>query len=253
MSIGNGARSRIYKTTDWGTTWALQHENEIEAAFFNGMAFWDPDHGALVGDPVDGRLFLLRTSTGGAEWERVQGPDLPRFEEGEYGFAASGTNIATTGEQGLAIASGGMAARVFRSQDRGESWSVVETPIRAGASTQGIFSIAFRDSGEGLVVGGDYQAPDEPHGNIARSEDGGWSWTLVPEPHGIGFLSGVAWLGDPDHPMWVAVGTEGSTYSLDGGESWTAFGEDGFNAVAFGHTTGWAAGPDGRVARLVVH
>jgi hypothetical protein len=136
--------------------------------------------------------------------------------------------------------------------DRGATWQVSSTPIRAGAATEGIFSIAFRDADTALVVGGDYQAPDRTGGNIAISADGGLFWTLVPEPHGVGFRSGVAWREASSDPMWVAVGTSGSSFSLDGGRRWATFDSTSLNAVAFAEGTGWAAGPDGRIARLVV-
>ncbi len=252
MSAGQGPRSRIYKTTDWGATWTLQHGNDLEDAFFNGFAFWDSRAGALVGDPLDGRMFLLLTEDGGRTWERPTGDRLPAFEPGEYGFAASGTNIATFGRDGLAVVSGGSAARVFLSQDRGLSWEVVSTPITAGVPSSGIFSIAFRSRSAALVVGGDYQEDRRTGGNIAFSHDGGRTWTLAREPHGVGYRSGVAWREDDLHPMWVAVGTSGSSLSMDGGRRWVTFDTTAYNAVAFAGPVGWAVGPEGRVARLRV-
>lgn len=252
MSAGPGAGSRIYKTADWGATWTLQHANELEDAFFNGFAFWSPEAGALVGDPLEGRMFLLLTEDGGRTWWRPEVGRLPAFEPGEYGFAASGTNIATFGPDGLAIASGGSVARVFLSRDRGRTWAVVATPITAGTPSSGIFSIAFRSPADALLVGGDYQEDGRSGGNIARSGDGGRSWTLASEPHGVGYRSGVAWRDDTLRPMWVAVGTSGSSYSVDEGRQWVTFGTAPFNAVAFAGPVGWAVGPEGRVARLRV-
>lgn len=252
MSAGSGALSRIYKTTDWGETWTLQHTNGFENGFFNGMAFWDEGSGMVVGDPVDGKLFLLETSDGGGTWRRLENPRLPPTEEEEYGFAASGTNIAVFGENGLAVVSGGSVARVFLTSDRGGTWSVVPTPLRAGTNSTGVFSIAFKDPRTAVAVGGDYLAPDLTIRTVALSGDGGSSWTLAPEPHGVGFRSGVAWRDDSSHPMWVAVGTSGSSYSTDGGVTWITFHDSPFNAVAFAGSVGWAAGPDGSVAKLVV-
>jgi photosystem II stability/assembly factor-like uncharacterized protein len=252
MSAGPGDLSRIYKTSDWGQSWSVQHVNPEEAGFFNGMAFWDSEHGMVVGDPVDGDLFLLATSDGGQGWERVSGNQHPRVMEGEYGFAASGTNIATFGEQGLVVASGGPVARVFRTPDRGKSWEVVTTPMASGNESSGIFSIAYRDPLHAMTAGGDYQNDEETSGTLARSADGGLTWTLVDGTPGVGFRSAVAWRNSAELPMWVAVGTSGSSYSIDDGLSWTTFEMEPYNAVAFGGSRGWAAGPQGRVARLLI-
>ena len=153
----------------------------------------------VVGDPVDGTLFLLVTTDGGGSWERFPGP-RSQSHGGRVRFRSSGTNIATFGADGLAVVSGGPVARVFRSEDRGLSWSVVSTPMAAGNPSSGIFSIAFRDPESATLVGGDYQSPEMSTGTIARSTDGGMSWALAPEPHGIGFRSGVAWREDPVNP-----------------------------------------------------
>jgi NSS family neurotransmitter:Na+ symporter len=252
MSAGSGPFSRIYKSQDWGESWTLQHTNEIPEGFFNGFAFWDRDRGILVGDPVDGSLFILVTTDGGARWDRLPEGAAPSVVEGEYGFAASGTNIAVFGPEGVAIASGGSVARVFRSEDRGASWEAVQTPMSSGEPTKGAFSIAFGPMGEAVVVGGDYQNPELTDGTIARSSDAGLSWALAPGSDGVGFRSGVAYLPHPSHSLWVTVGTPGSSYSVDGGRTWAGFDTTPFNAVAFATVTGWAAGPEGGVARLSV-
>ena len=252
MSAGSGTASRIFKSRDWGRSWTLQHSNELEEGFSNGFAFWSPREGALVGDPVDGALFVLLPRDGGDTWARLQGPSLPRLLSGEYGFAASGTNIATFGPRGLAVATGGSASRVFLSPDRGGMWQMVETPMTSGSPSRGIFSIAFRGTDEAVIVGGDYQNPELPHGTAAYSRDGGRSWALARPGAGRGFRSGVAWRDGASGTIWVAVGTPGSSYSIDGGQSWVTFDSMPLNAVAFGGGVGWGAGPDGRVVRLVV-
>jgi photosystem II stability/assembly factor-like uncharacterized protein len=252
MSAGSGPQSRIFKTEDWGASWTEQHVNPVDDGFFNGMAFWDQSRGMVVGDPIDGTLFLLFTADGGESWERLQGPDLPEVREGEYGFAASGTNIATFGDQGLTIVSGGSAARVFRTADGGRSWQVADPGFTRGAASKGMFSVAYRGEQAAVIVGGDYQLPQESGGNVAFSTDGGLTWSLTPDPHGVGFRSAVTWVVLPDHSMWIAVGTSGSSYSTDDGESWTEFDRRPFNAVAFACRSGWAAGPDGGVAKLLI-
>jgi photosystem II stability/assembly factor-like uncharacterized protein len=76
------------------------------------------------------------------------------------------------------FATGGKAARVFHSPDRGQTWQVFNTPILHGPDSAGIFSIAFRDSLHGVIAGGDYKHPDQDGPNLAFTNDGGKTWTL---------------------------------------------------------------------------
>lgn len=252
MSAGPGELSRIYKTLDGGETWELQHTNPSPEGFYDGMAFWDAERGILYGDPVDGQFTVLTTTDGGATWNRVPEEGMPPAIHGEAGFAASGSGIAV-GADGLAwFGTGGPQARVFRSADGGNSWTAAKTSLRAGESSMGIFSVAF--SGPyGVIVGGDYTEPEATAGNAGRSKDGGLRWGSNSRSAPTGFRSAVASAPGTDGRVLITVGTSGSDYSLDFGETWTPLsGSPGFNAISFGSSTcvAWAAGPDGRLARL---
>jgi photosystem II stability/assembly factor-like uncharacterized protein len=76
------------------------------------------------------------------------------------------------------FATGGAAARVFHSPDRGHTWQVVDTPIQHGPDSAGIFSIAFRNPLHGVIAGGDYKHPDQDGPNLAFTNDAGKTWTL---------------------------------------------------------------------------
>jgi len=78
------------------------------------------------------------------------------------------------------FATGGKAARVFHSPDRGHTWRVFETPILHGPDSAGIFSIAFRDPMHGVIAGGDYKHPGQDGPNLAFTNDAGKTWTLSP-------------------------------------------------------------------------
>jgi hypothetical protein len=58
LSIGAGDKSRIFKTTDAGTTWVQQFVNADPNAFYDAIAFWDEQNGLAVGDPVEGRFTM---------------------------------------------------------------------------------------------------------------------------------------------------------------------------------------------------
>ncbi len=81
-------------------------------------------------------------------------------------------------EPNIWFATGGRAARVFHSPDRGQTWQVFDTPIAHGPDSAGIFSIAFRDANHGVIAGGDYKHPDQDGPNLAFTNDAGKTWTL---------------------------------------------------------------------------
>lgn len=252
LSIGPGEQSRIYKTVDGGRAWALQFLSHNAKAFFDAFAFWDARTGIAVSDPVDGRFIVVKTTDGGANWKEIPRENFPLALDGEGAFAASGTCIAVQGKTNVWFGTGGAAvARVFRSTDGGETWKIASTPITAGNASSGIFSIAFKDARNGVIVGGDYNKEGEASNNVATTTDGGATWILAKGPRPSGFRSAVAYVPGTRGPMLLAAGPSGSDYSTDSGASWVSLGSAGFHAVSFaGVDAGWAVGEGGRIAKL---
>lgn len=247
LSAGPGEDSRIYRTSDGGKSWKLQFKNADREGFFDALAFWDEKNGLALGDPVKGRFQLIVTVDGGTNWKPLPAKNLPSALPNEGAFAASGTCLVTNGQHDVWFATGGAkSARVFHSSNRGQDWTVRETPILAGTESAGIFSIGFRDRDRGLIVGGDYRKPNDSLATAATSSDGGKTWTLLDKP--FPFRSGVAWAKD----RWVAVGTSGSHSSEDDGKTWKPLDREIYNAVGFSSSgEGWAVGPKGRIAKFV--
>ncbi len=244
LSIGNGEASRIYKTTDGGKNWSLQFTNKDEEAFFDSIAFWDEKNGMAQSDPVGGKYVLYRT-TDGENWTPVKTEKMPRARKGEAAFAASGTCIVTHGEKQIWLITGGMDARVFYSNDRGDSWRAYQTPIVHGTAGSGIFSIAMRDGKRGVIVGGNYEKPDEANNNLAFTKNGGRTWKLAKGLNG--YRSGVAYLNER---TIIAVGSNGSDISADGGKTWKNLDKENYNAVrSLGKNATWAIGAKGLVAK----
>lgn len=246
LSIGNGDNSRIYKTTDGGATWKLQFSNENEKAFFDAVACWDRNNCIAMSDPVDGHYVLISTSDGGANWKPIVSNQMPAAKDGEAAFAASGTCLITHGKNGVFLVSGGNGARVFRSADRGVTWTVADTPMMNGTPGSGIFSIAMYDNRFGVIVGGNYEKPGETKGNLAFTTDGAMNWTLAPGANG--YRSAIAYI---DKKKIITVGTNGTDLTMDGGETWNKIGSEDLNAVAAkGRKAVWAVGPKGMVVKL---
>jgi photosystem II stability/assembly factor-like uncharacterized protein len=204
-----------------------------------------------LSDPADGKLFVLVTDDGGKAWTRVPADRVPAALPGEGSFAASGTCLIVQGKSNAWVATGGAAkARVFRTTDRGRTWTVADTPIHAGNAASGIFSVAFSDATHGVAVGGDYTKPKQPFDNVALTSDGGVTWRLARGPMPQGFMSGVAFMPGTSGRSLVAVGLAGTARSDDAGDSWTMIDSVAYNTVAFAtHDDGWAVGPRGRIAK----
>jgi photosystem II stability/assembly factor-like uncharacterized protein len=249
MAAGPGEKSKIFRSQDAGKTWILTLHNKKPQGFFNAIAFWSAEDGLLVGDPLEGRIELYRTVDGGATWKQLPEAARPRMQDGEYGFAASGTNLSVTGNSDAYIATGGSQARLLISSDMGRTWTAKQTPIVSGKDSTGIFSVAFRDAQHGLIVGGDYKEPEMDNGNIAGTTDGGVTWQLVRQTKPIPHKACIRHLKGTE---WMAVGRTGIVYSKDDGRSWTMLSDQSYYTFDVGPDgAGWLAGAEGRVARFL--
>src|SRR6201998_1828493 len=202
LSAGPGDQSRIYHTSDAGQHWQLQFKNDNPKGFFDSIAFWDSTHGIVLGDPIpdeSGKLhFELLLTDDGQTWRPIPPSQLPEAIAGEGAFAASNSCLAIlrlsapATDPNIWFATGGKAARIFHSSDRGQSWQVFDTPILHGPDSAGIFSIAFRDAIHGVIAGGDYKRPKDDGPDLAFTTDGGQTWTLSPL-HPQAYFSAIAY------------------------------------------------------------
>jgi photosystem II stability/assembly factor-like uncharacterized protein len=242
MSIGTGAASRLYETTDGCTSWHLLFENPDPKGFWDAVVF----HGntsILVGDPVDGRFVLYRSDDLGQHWHRDKSPGLAASPAGEGLFAASNSSLAILPGSEMWMGTGGIGGpRIFQFSPS-SGWSVQKIPLAGGKESAGVFSIAFRDAKHGIAVGGDYKVPAQSTGTAAWTSDGGASWHAA-KSFPSGYRSSVAW--DPALQIWIAVGTNGSDLSRDDGQTWKRFDSGNWNALSLP----WVVGPKGQIASL---
>jgi photosystem II stability/assembly factor-like uncharacterized protein len=129
---------RIYKTEDGGATWKIEFTNHNKNAFYDCFAFWGPNRGIAQSDSVNGVFPTIRT-TDGTTWKSISS-HMPKAQEGEAQFAASGTCVATQGEENAWIATGGAKiARILATTD-GATAGMPMThhcgvrPLRAGSA-----------------------------------------------------------------------------------------------------------------------
>ncbi len=291
MSSGPGSLSRLYKTIDGCSHWTLLFTNPEPGGFYDGLVFLDQQRGFVIGDatesdpkvaPVEGGYYALRiraTADAGQTWVPVVAPVLPPNKAGialyafpDEGFFAASNSSAVDAGGFLSLATN--QGRILRKPDSAASfqaalcagamdpyssscgipwddWTSVSTPLAGGGKTSGIFSVAFRNAQQGLIVGGDYAKPKERKGTAAWSRDSGAHWTLSSVPPG-GYRSSVSW--EPGEKLWITVGPNGSDLSRDNGKSWQPIehapaniGKGGeWNALSLP----WVVGPNGRIAKL---
>lgn len=244
------AQARIYRTDDGGKTWRQVYEQITAGVFFDAIAFWDRKHGIVLSDPVNGHFALFKTDDGGATWQQIPTSALPPVLPNEGAFAASNSCLTVQGEKNVWFATGGAkVARVFRSNDRGHSWSVAETPMHPANATSGIFSLAFQDAKNGIAVGGDYRRPESSDlPNVLVTSDGGESWQPGEPTRPAGtYLSAVSLRGKNE---FVAAGIKGLL--AGSGHAWKQEAEDNLNAVVVRDGKGWSVGATGTVLRGVV-
>ena len=244
MSSGDRDKSRIYKTIDGGKNWKLQYSDNRVGFFLDSLACDSKTHCVALSDPVDGK-FLVFATDDGEHWKELPRDKMPPALPKEGAFAASGTSIALC-EGLIFFGTGGPAARVFRSEDQGRSWTVAETPLASGTESAGIFSLACNGSYDIVAVGGDYKKADAASQVAAYSDDSGKHWQLAATQPG-GYRSAVASFGNGD---FAAVGPTGTDFSHDKGIHWQHTEPLNLNALSFEGNHGWAVGAKGTIARF---
>lgn len=251
LSAGPGEQSRIFRTDDAGESWTTQAVNDEVEGFWDCLGAWDGETAVVYGDSVGGQLRILRTTDAGATWTRLSGEAVPAALDGEGGFAASGTCVATAPDGRGWIATGnGSTARVLRTTDRGATWAAASTPLAAGEAAGGA-TLVRRSTVEGselLVLGGVIgDGGGEDPVRVAASSDAGRTWAPRPAPDAPGAIYGAAVDGSGH---LLAVGPLGIHASSDGAESWTRLAETEIWSVAFAGESGWLVGPEGRILRV---
>jgi photosystem II stability/assembly factor-like uncharacterized protein len=237
MSAGPGDQSRIYHTTDAGQHWQLEFTNANPKGFFDSMAFWNPTHGIVLGDPVpdeNGKLhFELLETDDGQTWHQIPPAQLPQAVEGEGAFAASNTCIAILRSPGSVTesfsanpvpnqSSAGASERARTSsippeQTWRSSAAAPPTPTTGAAASAPDANLWFATGGKAA--------------RVFHSPDGGKTWEVFDTPilHGrdstgifsIAFrdaLHGVIAGGDYKRPKDDGPNL---AFTEDGGKTWT--------------------------------
>ncbi|MBK7850972.1 MAG: T9SS type A sorting domain-containing protein [Bacteroidetes bacterium] len=209
-----GAGGGIWKTTDGGANWTQQGGGAIFDAnsFPDIVHFYDADNGFAIGDPNPSDFEIYTTSDGGATWIPVPGANIAPAQNGEYAivghYVVMGDTIWFDTNQG----------RVFRSVDRGQNWTVASTGITVPASSA--IDLCFYTNLDGIARL--YNSTTGAN-TMKVTHDGGSTWATA-TPVGNFFGSDVKWVPGTQSTLvstGAATGFIGSSYSADGGLTWT--------------------------------
>ncbi|GAA0877763.1 YCF48-related protein [Algoriphagus jejuensis] len=244
VAASAGQPAVIYRTVDGGRSWSKAHQEEAEAAFFDGISFSNRKNGYVIGDPVEGKWMILETEDGGKTWQSLT--NLPDAEIGEAAFAASASSLIAD-KTGLIFGTGGPVSNLHFYRFKDWTWTKVKTPILQGEPSQGIFAIASTEAGL-VAVGGDYTKLEDREKHAFIYNDGSFEYPIAMP---LGYRSGLAYWKKKN--LTIAVGPSGSDFSTDGGKSWNDFSPTGYHAVKTSpdQKAIWASGSGGRIGILI--
>jgi uncharacterized repeat protein (TIGR01451 family) len=219
-----GAIGGIWKTTDAGVSWTRQN-----TALFNGSSsfcslvhFWDENNGVAVGDPEGGYYEIYTTNNSGTNWSRVPSATIGPLPIGVDDYSLT-NNFTVTGNT---IWFGNTYGIIYRSTDRGLTWTQWQSPIPdfgGGINSQDSADLAFTSETKGLLQTSDFQ--------LFETLNGGQTWNQIFSNNGFSRNFGIAAIpGQPDH--YISIGEDldivqrGSSFTTDGGLNWISINDN---------------------------
>jgi photosystem II stability/assembly factor-like uncharacterized protein len=219
--MGISEPGHILRTTDGGHSWKVVYADSSKGVFMDAMHFQPDGKGIVVGDPIDGKLYAVRTKDYGRNWERIDPAGLPTLADGEAFFASSGGNVMLMSKDMFGAVTGGIRSRWLS-----PTVSVI-LPLQQGKQSTGANALAAGDRKTLIAVGGDFANDRRTDSTCAISTDGGKTWQH-PVVGLNGYRSSVAHLGKG---RFIACGTSGVDITNNGGMNWQRVSETGFHVV----------------------
>ncbi|HXD30243.1 MAG TPA: hypothetical protein VN643_03955 [Pyrinomonadaceae bacterium] len=222
--FGPNSERGVYRSTDGGQKWIRTLAKDENTGAID-LAF-DPDHAKTVYAslwnvrrpawnayaPVTGEGGgLYKSNDGGVNWQQVTGHGFPAGKLGRIGIDVP---AGQRGRRVYALIDAERASGLYRSDDAGESWTLVSTEPR-------ILSRGWY-FGE---VRSDPKNPDLVYASnvsLYRSIDGGKTFKAIRgAPGGDDYHS--LWI-DPDNPARIISGVDqGTIVTLNGGKTWSSW------------------------------
>jgi photosystem II stability/assembly factor-like uncharacterized protein len=224
--INDKAYGGVFVSSDQGRSWKQQSEGlhggdvfvlaqsndgTLLAGSSNGIFRWDGGAwvaaNALAGQPDSAPAAVPVKAQGRGKKSRgAHRVQLAAKPQGPPQLRGRVAALAAGGDTWFAATAQG----IFRSTDRGSSWTAVLTPDPAKAETETRDYRTIAADGKQVFIG--------RRSGVIASQDNGATWQPIPLPAGLTALSSLTLT--PDGTLW-AGGREGVFYSQDRGRSWT--------------------------------
>jgi photosystem II stability/assembly factor-like uncharacterized protein len=226
--VGSGGTS--LRTNDGGKSWTKEKnftEDTIRQIYYidasNGWLLCERDIYMLGANSPS---YLMRTSDGGVNWERIEFVDSQRKRVTKFFFTKDG--------KGLAIGEGGA---FFSMTGNEKIWKRLPSPVRYL-----MFDGVFTDESNGVVVGAG--------GSILFTDDAGLSWSKASVfGDAEAKLNSVFFINQKNG--WT-VGSGGKIFqTINGGKTWreqkSNVTKDLTDIFFTSTATGWAIGDEGTI------
>jgi photosystem II stability/assembly factor-like uncharacterized protein len=226
VSIKNtNVPGKIYKTIDGGNNWVEQ--NALFTVLNDAprfIHFFDADNGVAIGVKQANYFEIFTTSDAGNNWNKVSESLMPGLFMDEDIFC---DNYASAGNSIWFLTS---ESRIFKSTDKGLSWTSLNSPQSFSGGNP---NIAFEDENIGLLIA--------DVNKLWRTFNGGFDWTALPytEDFSLRYIFYVP----GSTASYLFSSAWGSMYTLDCGNTYTIVDSSAHLNIDFSTpTAGWANG-----------
>lgn len=199
----------IYITNDGGNNWTKQPTGFNEnSAFPDIIHFWNDNAGVAVGD-ASPNFEIYTTADGGVQWNRVQNENMPNGNS-EFTWNTQ-QSFKIIGNSIYFLTS---TARIFKSIDRGVTWSVINTPFYNTIYADSAITFDFKDNNNGLVS---YYKRNGLANKMYKTTNGGQTWSSLTTTN---FYHDIEYV--PTANCYFSMNSYGGlSYSSDNGSTWT--------------------------------
>lgn len=214
MSAGEGPDSGVFISDDNGKHWQQVSQGQQQSTFYDCFYMTSLTMGWLYGDSDEQGLFVLATTDGGLNWQRLSLPIKAQSSEG--GFASSGTCLNEAPGRGVVIGTGnGDTPRLLMLE--GNQWQSIESPI-VGGEAGGIFSVQATVNTV-FVSGGSLKLAGAPASALQYFIDSE-NWQALPELPLNGAVYGSALLATTEGVEYWVSNPQGVAVLTPGADKW---------------------------------